>query len=95
MGAMKDLLIGIYGGGEQAVEGAMKLAGLARWSPVTNESPPDGWVLVTVEQNGVREVGVARVVKGMIHPGCDSPDMVMRVTHWMPLPEPADGDRQS
>lgn len=95
MGAMKDLLIGIYGGGDQAVEDAMKLAGLARWVPVGEGKPPDGWVLVTVEQNGAREVGVARVVKGMMHPGCDSPDMVTRVTHWMHLPEPADGDLPS
>lgn len=90
MGRMKDLLIGIYGGGEQAVEDAMKLSGMARWVAVEEQSPPDGWVLVTVVRNGVAEVGLARSVKGMLHPGCDSPDMVTRVTHWMPLPEPAD-----
>lgn len=90
MGRMKDLLIGIYGGGEQAVEDAMKLAGMARWVPIGDENPPDGWVLVTVVTNGVAEVGLAMVVRGVVHPGCDSPDMVTRVTHWMPLPRPAD-----
>lgn len=90
MGAMKDLLIGIYGGGDQAVEDALKLAGINRWVPVEEGPLPNGWVLVTVLSNGVPEVGIARVVNGMVHPGCDSPDMVTRVTHWMPLPDPAE-----
>jgi hypothetical protein len=35
---MKDLLITVYGGGEEAVEAAATLAGLRQWVPVG-----DGW----------------------------------------------------
>jgi|694.fasta_scaffold00210_121 hypothetical protein len=61
---------------------------MSNWIPTGERLPVEtGWVLVTVETDGRREVGIARAINKQI--GLDSPDMAPRVTHWMPLPEPA------
>jgi hypothetical protein len=42
MGHMKDLLITVYGGGDDAVEAAKKLTAVAEWIPVSERLPDVG-----------------------------------------------------
>lgn len=59
-----------------------------KWIPVSERLPDSSdWVLVTVEVDGKAEVGMAKPLARRM--GFDSPEIAPRVTHWMPLPEPA------
>lgn len=51
MGAMKDLLIQVYGGGDEAVEAATRLCGLQRWTPI-GESQPRPYQTVLLSRPG-------------------------------------------
>lgn len=85
MGHMKDLLITIYGGGDEAVEAAKRLA--PEWIPVSERLPvdiPHGYCLVT---DGT-EVGTANYSKESGNwDHCIDRDY-WKPTHWMPMPEP-------
>lgn len=88
MGHMKDLLITVYGGGDEAVAAAEKLTGLNRWIPVTERLPADGeWVLWF--NSSLRcPVLVANRDGESLDWGGDLLDSIRGFTHWMPLPEP-------
>jgi hypothetical protein len=91
MGYMKDLLITVYGGGEDAVEAAKKIFTLGEWISVEERLPePDTFAIVATKD------GVCEALYGL--GGIESPNdppywMVSGYgevwpTHWMPLPEP-------
>jgi len=89
MGRMKDLLITIYGGGDEAIEAAKKLS--PEWVPVLRELPPtDEPVLACwVPRKDGMACAMIRNLDGEYcwtpadqWAKCDPP------THWMPLPEP-------
>ena len=89
MGYMKDLLITIYGGGDEAVEAAKKLS--PEWISVLKELPPtDEAVLACwVPRKDGMACAMIRNLDGEYcwtpadqWAKCDPP------THWMPLPEP-------
>lgn len=93
MGYVKDLLITVYGGGEDAVNAVaplLKAAAIGEWVPV-NERMPDrnGGILVCVVADGGKPfVDSAHFFNGLWWTG-ESPaaKYPFRVTHWMPLPE--------
>lgn len=103
MGRMKDLLITIYGGGDEAVEAAKQIAGLSeivphddepRWIPVEERLPEgSGAVLVAAHEFefflGEPFTDQAVWFDGEFWTG-ESPSAKypFRITHWMPLPEP-------
>ena len=93
MGAMKDLLITIYGGGDEAVSAAEKLAGLSRWIPVGERLPEEGVVVLAyLPKQADIESGVyaAMLSKLQTLKGTFSTSFGFgfEATHWMPLPEP-------
>jgi hypothetical protein len=85
---MKDLLITIYGGGEEAVEAASRL--MPQWIPVS-ERLPDRYtrVLAFVDcqphehSHAIGFIGSLGVwsLDELHEPSAE-------ITHWMPLPEP-------
>lgn len=84
MGAMKDLLITIYGGGDEAVEAAKKLA--PEWIPVSERLPNEGEpVLAFCPMIGTQ---VAHVTEEGAWYWGTSGCLGYTATHWMPLPEP-------
>lgn len=94
MGAIKDLLITVYGGGNEAVMAAERLSGLLRWVP-TGERVPDigsivlGWHPEDEVRTWSRHAGNrGRVVWGPTDENAVvSPNEPLC---WMPLPEPPD-----
>lgn len=102
MGRMKDLLITIHGGGDEAVEAARKLVDEGKWVPLS-ESKPDEYETVMVCHKGKVYCGELR------HPDSETPWgkswwMLFKYSHpsrewadgafvdesdcWMPLPDP-------
>lgn len=96
MGAMKDLLITIYGGGDEAVSAAEKLAGLSRWIPVDERWPAHlSDVLVAYKCGKYIRLGVGEFDGTTVNDeGMTIPYFKgiggFEVTHWMPLPSPPD-----
>lgn len=90
MGYMKDLLITVYSGGDEAVAAAEKLAGLTRWIPVSERLPELDWddmstqVLVATAD---RMTWIGRYEKDE-HGERWYIDTTQPVVAWMPLPEP-------
>lgn len=97
MGHMKNLLITIHGGGDEAVEAAKVIAGLSdftfeddepRWIASAERSPPDR-TLVMAYAAGRHVFGYTQ--------GGDWIDtlygwtLASQPSHWMPLPEPPAG----
>jgi len=59
------------------------------WIPVEDSMPEDHeWVLVACRIGDRYDVGIAVAVAKQVRLGFDSPEMVPRVTHWQPMPEP-------
>ena len=97
MGRMKDLLITIYNGGDEAVEAAQQLAGLSEivpqddepgWIPVEERLPSD-LELVLVNHEGTGIEMAARQPNGewvICWTGFKTSGVAY--THWMPLPSP-------
>ena len=85
MGHMKNLLITIHRGGDEAVEAAKRLA--PEWIPVS-ERLPDVDELVIVCVGGVHVTPLRRHKQDGFwqHEDGDIDEII--VTHWMPLPEP-------
>jgi len=104
MGHMKDLLITVYGGGEEGVEAAQKLATVGEWVPVSERLPEPG-LGVLIFFRATDSDGTPSCI------GCDGNGGLITVaamdridgqclwtseygdetpTHWMPLPEPPD-----
>ena len=103
MGRMKDLLITIYGGGDEAVEAAKQIAGLSEivphddepgWIPVEERWPKHGSdVLVAYKCGKYVRLGVGEFDGTTVNDeGITIPYFKgiggFEVTHWMPLPEP-------
>lgn len=90
MGRMKDLLITIYGGGNDAVAAAEKLAGISRWIHINERLPEDGRYIVFRQiPGGNSYIDIAILFVDAGHEAGLSPlPSLMHVTHWMPLPEP-------
>ena len=97
MGRMKDLLITIYNGGDEAVEAAQQIAGLSEivphddepgWIPVEERLPEDGQNVIACFVGGTeaKEVGEATFNK---REGWFSTEHgAWSASHWMPMPEP-------
>ena len=90
MGRMKELLEVVYGGGDEAVEAATKLAGLCQWIPCTERVPE----IVTESLSAV--VIAWRPGQEFPQPAFVQLEHGKRVwkwqgqlspTHWMPMPE--------
>ena len=103
MGHMKDLLITIYGGGDEAVEAAKQIAGLSEIVPHDDEpgwiSVEERWpdhlsdVLVAYKCGKYVRLGVGEFDGTTVNDeGLTIPYFKgiggFEVTHWMPLPEP-------
>jgi hypothetical protein len=94
MGATKDLLTTAYGGGDEAVAAAEKLAGLCRWIAVSEQWPEHlSDVLVTYKCGNYIRLGVGEFDGTVVNAeGITIPYFKglggFEVTHWMPLPEP-------
>lgn len=83
---MKDMLITVYGGGDEAVDAAEKLAGLNRWIPVDEKPPEIGRRVLGLWMS---HKGAVQSVRGAIGGWIDDDGNVTAApTHWMPLPEP-------
>lgn len=90
MGRMKDLIVTVHRGGDQAVEAAEQLAGMNRWTLCTDQEPE-------IVGESLSEVVLAW------RPGEEWPQPAFvqlengkrvwkwkhegRPTHWMPMPE--------
>ena len=99
MGRMKDLLITIYNGGDEAVEAAQQIAGLSEIVPQDDEP---GWIPVEERLPEPDYMGNSVGVLACLPDGercivfCDNDEYGVRwqcnstqkPTHWMPLPEP-------
>lgn len=81
---MKDLLITIHNGGDEAVEAAQKLQALGEWVAVS-ERVPEGYkrVLVCLDNRAVCEAAF-----NPQYGWFETEWRCYRPTHWMPLPEP-------
>jgi len=89
MGYMKDLLITVYGGGEDAVKAAQKLSTAGRWIPVSERLPEESHrVSAVTAERGLTVAWIHRERTGdLVWVTLD--DLYgAEVTHWMPLPEP-------
>ena len=86
MGHMKDLLITVYGGGDDAVAAAEKLAGLNRWIPVGERLPEEEQDVLVFTNEGTHVAALDE--DGVWCPSHGDGWMFPDVTHWMPLPEP-------
>ena len=87
MGCVKDLLITVYGGGDDAVVAAEKLAGLNRWIPVGERLPDDRQHVIACFPSPLEFMTHAVYEKD---PGWFSiPNYgAAQATHWMPFPDP-------
>lgn len=106
MGRMKDLLITIYSGGDEAVEAAQQIAGLSEivphddepgWIPVQEQLPERGQMVIVAFRGhwgGKRKVSaeVFWIDDRGGWTGCDSMKGG-KPTHWMPMPEPPEVKR--
>ena len=89
MGHMKDLLITVYGGGDEAVAAAEKLAGLNRWIPVEERLPDHLQPVIGWHPGSYRAFGeVCWNVREKQWQDVDTGLACGDVTHWMKMPEP-------
>lgn len=86
MGHMKNLLITIYGGGDEAVEAAKKLA--PSWIPVSERLPADGVWVLWFNKSWSCQLVVAKRDGESLDWGGDLAGTLHGFTHWMPLPHP-------
>jgi hypothetical protein len=85
---MKDLLIAIHNGGDEAVEAAKKLSTAGEWIPASERLPPDN-KMVLVNHDGTGIEMATRQPNGqwvICWTGFEASGVAY--THWMPLPEP-------
>lgn len=89
MGCMKDLLITIYGGGDEAVEAAKKLS--PKWISVLKELPPTDEPVLACWSRQKIGMGCA-TFRNLFGKYCWTPaDQWTECDEpiaWMPLPEP-------
>ena len=83
---MKNLLITIYGGGDEAVEAAKKLA--PSWIPVSERLPEDGVWVLWFNKSWSCQLVVAKRDGESLDWGGDLAGPLHGFTHWMPLPSP-------
>lgn len=97
MGRMKDLLITIYNGGDEAVEAAQQIAGLSEivpqddepgWIPVEERLPERNEIVLAFDQGGVTVGSYSPMLEDWWTLQVDRMAPGAVVTHWMPLPEP-------
>ena len=97
MGHMKNLLITIYGGGDEAVEAAKQIAGLSEivphddepeWIPVSERLPEDGVWVLWFNKSWSCQLVVAKRDGESLDWGGDLCGTLHGFTHWMPLPSP-------
>lgn len=102
MGHMKDLLITIYGGGDEAVEAAKQIAGLSEivphddepgWIPVDESKPCHGDTVWVYDGKDVfmgewwGQSGFRSYGSSCDREGLNS-ETLLGVTHWMEIDEP-------
>lgn len=97
MGRMKDLLITIYGGGDEAVEAAKQIAGLSeivphdyepRWIPVAEYMPELGArVMIANANDKWVSIGERAITGAYYHWRGDHGEELYDPTHWRLLPE--------
>lgn len=90
MGRMKDLLITVYGGGDEAVAAAEQLAHLNRWTPCTERVPEivtDSLSDVVLAWRPGEEFAQPAYVQLENGKRTWRWKHVIAPTHWMPMPE--------
>jgi hypothetical protein len=101
MGYMKDLLITVYGGGDEAVAAVERMGKdwreqleqaaaeiERRWIPVGERLPEDGVWVLWFNKSWSCQLVVAKRDGESLDWGGDLCGTLHGFTHWMPLPEP-------
>ena len=95
MGHIKDLLITIYGGGDEAVEAAKQIAGLSEivphddepeWISVEERLPERNEIVLAFDQGGVTVGSYSPMLEDWWTLQVDRMAPGAVVTHWMPMP---------
>lgn len=84
MGQMKNLLITIHNGGDEAVEAAKKLS--PEWVPVSERLPEEEQDVVVFTAEGIHVAALDE--DGVWCPSHGDGWQFPTPSHWMPLPEP-------